>query len=457
MHDASGGAPELPRMSYKAARVQRPGSLYESHMSEHRSFSRGPMGLRSFRLCSFLLLLAIVVFAAACSSSASGSGSATAREAALRQIAAEYARTGDLAQAQAGLDKLNLANPGQLLLSLAEEDLAGGRAREEIEAVAALAEMLGAHSQKLTAYLSPTAVPIPTREAVPATVVPVVVVATDVPPAPASVATATPTPTPTEAPPAPSSTPKPQEPRVVADSNVNLRSGPGKAYPVIGQLGGDQEAPIVGRNASGDWWQIETAGARQGWVAGTVVRVLGAIDTVAVAQNIPAPPTAAPRPTAAPQPTAAPVAAGPDFRVESIRLWNVTENGGTYDSSSVHCGEKRELHIIVVDKAGNPLDGVTLVAANSAVQDFNVTGSKGPGRAEYVMGGGYDVSVLKDADGREVTSEWARGLTANSVAIPFDLLIGAGYCRDTADCQHFYSQNGCYGHHSWTVTFRRAY
>jgi len=295
MHDALGGASEPSRMSHEEmVRVLNPESLYESHMLEHRSFNRGPMGLRSFGLRSFILLLVVVLFVAACSSSGGGSGSTTAREAALRQIAAEYARTGDLEQAQTGLERLNLANPGQLLVSLAEADMAAGRAREEIEATAALAEILGARSQKLTAYLSPTMVPAPTQEVVLPTDATMVAVATleppsPVPPSPTSVDTATPAPTATEPPPTASSTPKPQEPHVIADSNVNLRSGPGRAYPVIGQLRGGQEMPIIGRNASGDWWQIESAGASQAWVAGTVVRVLGAIDTVAVAKNIPAP------------------------------------------------------------------------------------------------------------------------------------------------------------------------
>ncbi len=463
MHDASGGASELPCMSCKAARVQHPGSLYESYMSEHRSSNRGPMGLRSFRLCSFLLLLAILVFAAACSSSAGGSGSATAREAALRQIAAEYARTGDLTQAQAALDRLNLANPGQLLLSLAEADVATGRAREEIEATAALAEMLGARSQKLTAYLSPTMAPVPTREAVPPTAAPTVVVATiepasPIPPSPTSMATATLAPTAIEPPPTASSTPEPQEPRVIADGNVNLRSGPGRAYPVIGQLRGGQETPIIGRNASGDWWQIEFTGARQAWVAGTVVRVLGAIDTVAVAKNIPAPPTAAPRPTAAPQPTAPPAApAGPHFTLVVRRLWTLEETGGHLAGGiSVNCGYAHNLHVYVKDAAGNLLNGVTIREAGGVQQEL-ASGSKAPGMAEFdLYPPGKDVYIIRDVDGRQATSDTGAAPTLTA-PIPYDILRGSHYCTDDADCAHFVSEGGCNGHYTWDMEFRRNY
>jgi hypothetical protein len=442
-------------------------------MTEHRHLHRSRFGLRrlSFRAVSLFLLLSVALTFAACVPSG---GSGQNREAALRQIAADYAANSDLAQAQSRLDDLKLANPGQLLVSLAEADLAAGRAREEVEATARLAEMLGARSQKLIAYLSPkvTAPAVIVEPTVMAATVQapasetVAPAATDVP-APTSVPpTATELPaTSTAAPPTSSPTPEPQTPRVAADSAVNLRGGPGKAYPVVGRLAAGQEVPIIARNESGDWWQIEYSAAGQAWVAGTVIRVLGAIDTVAVAQNIPVLPTQAPRPTAASQPTAAPVAqppappvsGGPEFRLVEVRLWNVTENGGFYDSGSVHCGEKRELHIYVQDKAGAPLDMVTLLATNPVAQDFNVTGSKGPGHAEYVMGGLYDVRVVKDVDGREVTSDSAVGMTANSEAIANEVLIGAGYCRDVADCEHFKSQRGCYGHHSWTVTFRRSY
>ena len=142
------------------------------------------------------------------------------------------------------------------------------------------------------------------------------------PPSPTAAPTATPTtepPTATPEPPTITPTPAPQQPRAVADGDVNLRGGPGKAYPVVGKLLAGQEAEILGRNASGDWWQLAWPGGKQAWVAGTVVQILGPIDTVAVAKNIPAPPvqpTRAPQPTAAPAaPTAPPKPSGPDFRL----------------------------------------------------------------------------------------------------------------------------------------------
>jgi hypothetical protein len=182
--------------------------------------------------------------------------------------------------------------------------------------------------------------------------------------------------------------------------------------------------------------------------------VLGPIDTVAVVKDIPAPPpTFTPAPP--PPPTATPKPAGPDFQLVEVRIWGVQENGGYYDGPSVHCGGNRELHIKVVDGAGSPLNGVTVKAALGAQEEV-VTGHKGvPGDAEFVLGGGQEVYIIRDADGRQVTSDYARGMSTNPHGIPIPTLISGGYCKDEASCTSFINQNGCYGHYSWTVTFRR--
>ena len=249
-----------------------PGTLVDSLMSEYATPGRTPFRLR---LVAFLpVLLVIATLVAGCGASGPGANSTAAREAALRQIALEYAEDGDLEQATGALEKLKLANPGQLLVTLAEADLAAGRAREDIAATAALATMLGARSQKLMAYLSPTPIPAqaPVQAATlaPAQIALVEPTATEapsptaVPPTatPAPVATATPEPTVVDSP-----TPPPQPARVVADGNVNLRSGPGRAYPVIGTLRGGQETAIIARNENGDWWQVEGSNGALAWVA----------------------------------------------------------------------------------------------------------------------------------------------------------------------------------------------
>lgn len=51
------------------------------------------------------------------------------------------------------------------------------------------------------------------------------------------------------------STPAPLQAVVQAD-RLNVRTGPGTAYPRLGQLGEGREVEIVGRDGEGTWWQI---------------------------------------------------------------------------------------------------------------------------------------------------------------------------------------------------------
>ncbi len=376
------------------------------------------------------------------------------RDLTLRRIAADYAASGDLAQAQVVLDKLNLASPAQLLVSMAEADVSAGKPPEEIVPVARLAEALGARSPKLIAYFAPTPTPSPTP----------LPTATDLPPSPTLAPTETPaqastavpaTATPEPATPAPTATA--QTPRVVASSNVNLRSGPGRTYPVIGQLRAGQEVVIQARNASGDWWQLAWEGQGQAWVAGTVVNVLGAIDAVAVAQNIPTPP---PQPTPAPRPTAAPTEPpkpGVEFVVESLGLRPLNVGSQRCD------GGDHNIFVTVLDATGNPLDGVRILEVFTG--QIRVTGAqgKGSGRAEYDLygGGGGQLQIVDDANNPR--SELTRGMS--NVFPPFDLMKAAGYCSckphpDDASCEaDINSQQYLFamGHYVYEVVFRRTY
>ena len=54
---------------------------------------------------------------------------------------------------------------------------------------------------------------------------------------------------------------------------VNIRSGPGTAYDVIGTLNANTSRPIIGRIIDNSWWQIKLADERLGWVSNTVVNV----------------------------------------------------------------------------------------------------------------------------------------------------------------------------------------
>jgi|GEM_PF-415900 len=107
-------------------------------------------------------------------------------------------------------------------------------------------------------------------------------------------------------------TPAPVVPtgRVTADPGVNVRSGPGTNYPIIGFANFGATGQVVGRSADGQWWATPLASSPTGlgWVSGAYVQVSGAeYVPVIVAPPPPMPPTAVPTATSLP-PTATPTA-----------------------------------------------------------------------------------------------------------------------------------------------------
>ncbi|MEZ4863179.1 MAG: SH3 domain-containing protein [Caldilineaceae bacterium] len=270
-----------------------------------------------------------------------------------------------------------------------------------------------------------------------------------------------PTPIPTDA--TPTATPD-QGPAVKAASDINIRVGPGTDYPIAGALRVGEMADLTGKNADGSWWEIALSGGQSGWVYAPLVETNGDTNAVAVAANIPPPPpTATPAPTEPPaeappaEAPAAPPASGKDFQVVDVHLWDVVENGGQLNGPSVTCGEKRQLVVIVLDANGNRLNGVAVQALYGAQEVFT-TGDegKGDGIVEFVLGGGQAVKVIRDS-GRDVTSDEVYNLSTKPWEIPYDRLIGGRFCSDEASCKSFVDQTGCYGHYSYTVTFKRSY
>jgi len=96
--------------------------------------------------------------------------------------------------------------------------------------------------------------------------------------------------------------PAPKPVAIVQGDRVNVRQGPGTAYPHLGQVTKNTRLEIVGRNPAGDWWQVCCVKGQQVWIAGWLVQVEGDISGVQVAAEIPTPP-----PTPPPQPTATPI------------------------------------------------------------------------------------------------------------------------------------------------------
>ncbi|MCX7669234.1 MAG: SH3 domain-containing protein, partial [Anaerolineae bacterium] len=160
----------------------------------------------------------------------------------------------------------------------------------EVARVAATAAPPTAMSAPLPAAPVPTATPQPTATPAPT--------ATSLPTA-TSAPTATPLPTATPAPTAtlaPTATEAPPRVKVTSDQ-LNIRSGPGTAYPVVGRLQRDDEAKVIGKSEDGKWWQIEVKEGK-GWVSGEFVAPSGPVAGLPVVKA-PPPPTAPPAVAAA--------------------------------------------------------------------------------------------------------------------------------------------------------------
>ena len=156
------------------------------------------------------------------------------------------------------------------------------------------------------------------------------------------------------------------------------------------------------------------------------------------ATSAPAPPTATPQPTSPPAPAV-------DFVISEFRVLGLDENNGGIES-----GGLRNIYITVVDAAGNPIDGATIV--NTAPYPSQVvTGDKGPGKAEILMNAEEFRLMVASVNGQPVSSETSHAMSLVS-PVPSDIAGKLGDACPTVD--------NCplppYKHWSYVITFRRT-
>ncbi len=283
---------------------------------------------------------------------------------------------------------------------------------------------------------------------------------------PTATATVTPTPsdTPTVTPtPTETLTPTPRVPSVVVNASLYVRVGPGTGYETLSYLNEGTRVNIIGQNFDGTWWQIPFASTLDGkaWISAAYGEAEHT-DIVPIIDS-PPPPTSIPPPPDSTSPTPTPSAETPvsdlDFVVKSIRLWSNEENGGiSPDGSVTNCGYGHNIFVAAVDPSGAPLDGV--VIGDKYNNPRQITGLRGPGRAEYILyGNGYELLVVEYPSlGRPVTSEISPVLSAKDEEIPIPWLIEAHYCATEAECIERISLNNlCRGHYSYDIVFQRTW
>ena len=169
-------------------------------------------------------------------------------------------------------------------------------------------------------------------------------------------------------------------------------------------------------------------------------------DTPVPPTNTPAPPTNTPKPAATNTP--APPTATPkpkvDFRVQEI----VAFEDGSLTATGFH-----NIYFTVLDASGNPLDNIILDDEGGNAHFQPVTGSKGPGKAEFEMlYNVYHFKVVGDTSGAAFTSETTHPLTVLHGQGVWDDLIRGGICSDPPSCEALGQI-----HYSYNVTFQRTW
>ncbi|HXF64967.1 MAG TPA: SH3 domain-containing protein, partial [Caldilineaceae bacterium] len=382
-----------------------------------------PAGMAGARLAAVLALLCGLLLLAACGPERRGTASEEELTAESIRIAQEYEQNGDLSRARVQLQALDAANPTQFLIYLAENRAATAPGAPETTALVRLALAMGLQSRPVLDYAIANnlvaghpAANNPAGEAVQGEPAPVAAPQTGQAAGAASGEAGTETAIVTETgagtetaemPSLPTATPRADgaaapagdgqpvaaapaaeaavsstvaaaisKPMAQASNAMNVREGPGTAYPVVGAMNAGDQAEILAKSPQADWWQVLLPSGAQGWVYGPLVQTVGDTSAVAVAANIPAPPpTPTPAPVVEAPPAQAPAAAQPPaeqapaeqapteqpapppsdkphFALVAKRLWSKAENGD--------CRGQHLLRIHVLDANGNRLNGVTL-------------------------------------------------------------------------------------------------
>jgi uncharacterized protein YraI len=196
---------------------------------------------------------------------------------------------------------------------------------------------------------------------------------------------------------------KANAPTMKATDILNAREGPGTNYHVLGELQKDSTYQIVGKNATGDWWQVDTGGGKLSWVVGQLVNTSGDVNAVTVITDIPEAPVAAAaagqastnnpaenpadkptgNPADNPAPAAAPVVSAPP-----------PSGGGSF-------GYGIQAHMVDNGQAGQVMSMVTGMGFNWVKQQVPWTRfeNSGPGAIDW---GGMD-EIVNAANGAGVS------------------------------------------------------
>ncbi len=123
---------------------------------------------------------------------------------------------------------------------------------------------------------------------------------------------------------------------LINTNSVNLRGGPGTAYPIVGAATSGQRFPISAQATGGGqvWYLVTLTDGRPAWVYGALVVIVPNDAVIPPAATIPPPPTATASPTATPTDTAIPPALMFGTWSQITTVANTTCSGAASGTSS---------------------------------------------------------------------------------------------------------------------------
>lgn len=207
------------------------------------------------------------------------------------------------------------------------------------------------------------------------------------------------------------------EPTLTALVNLNVRSGPGVDYPVLGSLASGQSFQINGKNPEGTWWQViyPPGSGSLAWVsADTEYSTSGSVEAVPIAQLPPTPPpTVTPTPTSPLPPTQTPaLATGVPTNLPSPTPVPTGDSTAEPTATSV------------ASLPGWAFTGVRLYPDDDNLllygSAINNTGSLQT--IESITGAFYDKNGQTISDDEEVYSYWPVNDVPPGSSVPFELV-----------------------------------
>jgi uncharacterized protein YraI len=142
---------------------------------------------------------------------------------------------------------------------------------------------------------------------------------------------------------------------VAVNQNMNVRSGPGTNYPVVGTAPAGASSAVVGRNSDSSWLQVEypPGSSNTAWVFAQLVTVSGNPQNVAVAQ-VSAPPAPVPQPAAQPESQPPPQPEAPKYQFTPTG-WHASKN-----EAIIH------FRGTIRDEGGNAVNGFSVLVDNGS-------------------------------------------------------------------------------------------